>query len=307
MQTTMQHSVNSIKPRKPLLAALMSLILPGLGQLYTGQANKGILLFIAFILCALALPAVTALYLPSPLILPLVVISQLLGLGLWLYGIVQAWRSAKQQADFKPANWQQPAAYIGGFLLGIIVVMVAEKYVRNYLLESFTIPSRSMEPSILQGDLIFSDKRYNCPRCKYHAKRGDIAIFVYPDNRSLYYIKRIIGLPGDRVRIAQQTLYVNDKPLTQQQKTVGELNQVTEQIDTKQYQVQWQSDDTTDMAEMTVPSGAVFVLGDNRSASRDSREFGIVPLMDVVGKTRQIWFSRGEDGFRWERFGRVID
>ena len=61
------------------------------------------------------------------------------------------------------------------------------------------------------------------------------------------------------------------------------------------------------MTEITVPDGSVFVMGDNRSATKDSREFGTVPLMDVVGKARQIWFSRGAEGIRWKRLGKVVD
>lgn len=307
MQNT-THTAGELKPRKPLLAALMSLILPGFGQLYNGQANKGILLFIGFILASLALPAIAAMYLPSALILPMVLIAGLLiPLTLWLYSIVQAWRRAKHTKAYQLAFWQQPAAYIGGFLLAMITLAGATYYVHNKLIRSFTIPSASMEPSVLRGDLLFADMRYNCPGCKYRAQRGDVAIFVYPNNRSQYFIKRIIGLPGDRVRISEQTVYVNDQQLTHQQTAESEVNTVTERIDTKQYRVKWDSNDTKEMAEITVPDGSVFVMGDNRSATKDSREFGTVPLMDVVGKARQIWFSKGADGVRWERFGKVVE
>ncbi|MGB1009108.1 MAG: signal peptidase I [Thiolinea sp.] len=307
LTTTQRDRSRKVNTRKPLLASVMSLILPGFGQLYNGQLNKGILLFITFILCSLAVPAVVALYLPAVLTLPLVVMSLIVSITIWVYSVVQAWRSAKHQKAYAVRNWQQPATYIGGFLIAMIILSVATQYVRGHLLESFVIPSSSMEPSILKGDVLFADKRYNCPGCKHHAQRGDTAIFVYPNNRSLYYIKRIIGLPGDQIRIVGQTVYVNGKPLAQQKKADGESYMVTEQLGETSYQVRWDKGGKAEMASLTVQPGTVFVLGDNRSATKDSRQFGAVPLMDVVGKVRQVWFSKGEAGIRWKRLGQTID
>ncbi|MEZ5534242.1 MAG: signal peptidase I [Thiolinea sp.] len=296
-------------PRQPVIAALMSLILPGFGQLYNGQLNKGILLFIAFALISIPLPALLALYMPSVLMLPLLLLSVVAVLGLWLYGIVQAWRYAKTRPDYQLRDWQQPALYIGFFLLAALLVLpVMTHYIRGQLVESFRIPSTSMEPSVLKGDFLFADKRYNCPNCKQHIRRGDVAIFVYPNNRTRYYIKRIIGLPGDRIRISAQTVFVNDKALTQETlQTVTDQTLVTEQGDGTVYQVQWSGAGAGPEAAFVVPQGNVFVLGDNRDSSQDSREFGYVPMMDVVGKVRQVWLSLGEQGVRWSRMGKVID
>ena len=297
--------MNHLSPRKPLMAGFMSLILPGFGQLYNGQLNKSILLFIGFTLSVIPLPALT-LWLPAALMLPLVIISLILTLGIWLYGIINAWRQARLQPDYVPKTWQQPATYIGVFLCAMLILPMTRNYVMEHLIEAFTIPSSSMSPTVIPGDLLFADKRYNCPRCKHHAQRGDIAIFVYPNNRSWYYIKRIIALPGDRVSIKDQTVFVNGQALTQSTVQENDSNKVTEKTETASYQVKWDKDDTVTMAEITIPDGAVFVLGDNRSASNDSRKFGTVPMMDVVGKARQLWFSYGDGGVRWERLGKTL-
>lgn len=300
-----ENNMNTTTQRKPLIAGFMSLILPGFGQLYNGQLNKGILLFIGFTLSVIPLPTLT-LWLPAVFTLPLLIISLLLTLSIWLYAIINAWKQARLQPGYVPKAWQQPATYIGAFLIAMLILSITTDYVRSHLIEAFTIPSSSMLPTVLKGDLLFADKRYNCPGCKHHAQRGDIAIFVYPNNRSWYYIKRIIALPGDRVSIKDQTVFINGQALTQSTAQENDANLVTEKTETSSYQVRWSKNDALTMAEMTVPAGAVFVLGDNRSASNDSRKFGTVPMMDVVGKARQLWFSYGEDGVRWERLGEVV-
>jgi signal peptidase I len=70
-----------------------------------------------------------------------------------------------------------------------------------------------MEPTLLHGDFIFADKRYNCPNCKDAVQRGDIAIFTYPNNRTAYYIKRVIGLPGERVQIKGHDVFIDGRSL----------------------------------------------------------------------------------------------
>lgn len=300
--------MTAFTPRHPLLATAMSFILPGFGQLYNGQLNKGIMLFIAFIVCSLPLQILAALYLPAALMLPLLIISLLLTLGLWLYGVIQAWKQAIKHPDYMLKDWQKPALYLGTFLIAMLVVIpFMTQYIRSQLAEGFYIPSGSMQPTLLRGDLLFADKRYNCPNCKQRIKRGDIAIFVYPNNRTQYFVKRIIGLPGDRIRIEDKTVFVNDKPLTQAVgESQGEFTSVTENTGEISYQVHWSNDDASSMKEQVVPQGEVFVLGDNRSKSNDSRLFSTVPMMDVVGKARQLWLSIGDDGIRWDRLGRVL-
>jgi signal peptidase I len=158
-----------------------------------------------------------------------------------------------------------------------------------------------MEPSVLRGDYLFASKSYNCPNCLHSVKRGDVAIFVYPDNRSFHYIKRIIALPGDEVTINDGNVTVNGEPLN------SDAKPETESFDGKTWQVQWADDLPAEKIELTVQPGHAFVLGDNRSRSNDSRVFGEVPLSDIVGKARQVWFSKSEDGIRWSRIGHLLN
>jgi signal peptidase I len=294
-------------PRKPAFALVMSLVLPGWGQLYNGEMNKAIWLFLAFAVLSAPALALIALYVPNGWMMPSLLLGLAATLAIWLYGMVDAWRSARRRQDYVAAPWQVSGAYALVFIVcNVLVLPLLIGYVRAHQVESFRIPSGSMLPGIEPGDFIFADKRYNCPGCKQGVRRGDIAIFVYPNDRTLNYIKRIIGLPGDRIQIKGSELRVNDKLLTLQQSPGADGTLVTEGDGDRHWHALWATNAAV-QADVTVPAGHVFVLGDNRSTSTDSRQFGTVPLQDVVGLARQIWFSyAGAGAVRWGRLGRVL-
>lgn len=287
----------NIQPRKPLIALLMSLVLPGFGQLYNGQVNKAIWLFLAFALISVPGIAIIALYLPAGLTVATLALSAITVVALWLLGMADAWRQASQLRTYAPGDWQCSGVYGLVFLLcsGLALPLLID-YVRTYQLEPFRIPSGSMAPAVLQGDLLFADKRYN--RAGWASipgghtssiARGDIAIFTYPNDRTLKYIKRVIGLPGDRVHIENGQVQINGVLLPEASVAEASSKRAQTGLDT------------------TVAAGQVFVMGDNRSNSTDSRDFGSVPMQDVVGKARQVWFSSDRDGVRWQRLGKVLE
>ncbi|MGC4059726.1 MAG: signal peptidase I [Aquabacterium sp.] len=295
--------------RKPLFALAMSLILPGFGQLYNGQPNKAIWLFLCFALLSIPGVAVIALYLPSAWTIPALVLGLLLTLGVWVFGMADAWRVARGLRGHVLQGWQLSGVYALVFLLcNLLALPLLINHVRERQVASFHIPSRSMEPSVMQGDILFADRRYNRPDSYTPVRRGDIAIFTYPNNRTMSYIKRVVALPGDRVRMSGRRVWVNDQLLTTQETPTPQGVDVTESIDGHQWHVQWAKDTTpTPELSLAVPPGQAFVLGDNRSASVDGRSIGPVPLTDIVGKARQVWYSSHAGHVRWERFGLVLD
>lgn len=297
-----------LKRRKPLLALLMSFILPGFGQLYNGELNKAIWLLLGFALLTVPAVALIALYLPTHWAFPALLVSIMLIILLWLYGMLDAFRSARRQPDYVLKPWQTGSLYpLVLIVCSVLALPFLTNYVRNNLVESLRVPSKSMEPTVLQGDILFADKRYNRPGFKQAVKRGDIAIFVYPNDRTTYFIKRIIGLPGDKVAIKGAEVSINGKPLRSHTQPLEHGLLVTETDGQASWQVFW--NDTRlqlPQTELTVPPGQVFMLGDNRTDSNDSRFFGTVPLQDVIGKARQTWLSVSGNNILWERMGRVL-
>ncbi|MBU1723059.1 MAG: signal peptidase I [Gammaproteobacteria bacterium] len=297
-----------IKRRKPLLALLMSFILPGYGQLYNGDLNKAVWLFLGFGLLTVPAIALIALYLPTNWTLPALLTSLLLLLVLWLYGMVNAFRSARRKQDHVLQGWQTGGMYVLVLILcSVVALPLLTDYVRQNLVESFRVPSGSMEPTVMTGDMLFADKRYNRPGFKQAVQRGDIAIFVYPNDRTSYFIKRIVGLPGDKLQIKGNEVIINGKSTRMLETAVEGGVSVTETDGKHNWQVFWAKTNLKlPEPTLTVPPGHVFVMGDNRSASNDSRFFGTVPLQDVVGKARQVWLSVKGNEVLWERVGQVL-
>ncbi len=312
----------AMAPRKPLVAALASLILPGFGQFYNGDLNRAIWLFLSFSLLCIPGVALVALYLPDRLMLPTLLLGLGLTIGVWVYAILNAWRCARTSVGTIANPWQISGVYLLVFLLcDLLALPLLTLYVRQHQVEPLRIPSSSMEPSVLHGDMIWADKRYNCPGCKQGVHRGDVAVFAYPNDRSILYIKRVIGLPGDHIQLKNRQVWVNGQAL-EQQSPHNDRGTVTEGFGGRRWQVQWveaavdvsklpplnrvQTAHRTEL-DITVPDGQVFVLGDNRLASTDSRSFGTVPMQDILGRARQVWFSSNAQGVRWDRLGHVLE
>jgi signal peptidase I len=308
-----------IARRKPLLALLAALLMPGLGQLYNGQINKGFFVLLTFI-SSVPLSALASLYLSEHLLLILLILGVLCAFGAYGYGLVDSYRVARQLGkDYQLRSYNHASAYIAALLFGYIALNALTHYTRQHFVEAFKIPSQSMMPSVMQGDFLFADKRVNCPGCKHHIKRGDIVILVYPNNRTLLYIKRVIALPGDTVELSHQMVRVNGQSIQGHEiKNLGNnsLNSwlethlaYYEQGESGNYPVFWKKGEMTEKVTITVSNGQVFVLGDNRNATSDSRDFGTVPLVDIIGKAKQIWFSWDVENhrIRWERLGLSLE
>jgi signal peptidase I len=305
-------------PRRPLLASAASLLLPGLGQIYNGEVARGVVLQLAL---ALLLPSAAWLAVNGPrsMLVVFVVAGVLATLAVYVHSVVAAYRSAARLGDgFVPGPWNRSIVYLAVFLFGhVFVVGLAAHVTKSSLIETFKVPTASMLPAILPGDRFFADKRAGRPGGR-NIRRGDIVVFVYPNDRTTLFVKRIIGLPGDSVSITGNRVTVNGVELAHQE--VHELGDASlnrllddhlafrEVGDGVAYTVLWRKDGERAPLAMTVPNGQAFVLGDNRDASVDSRRFGVLPLADITGVARQVWLSVDEHGgIRVRRTGVLLD
>lgn len=149
-----------------------------------------------------------------------------------------------------------------------------------YVMQPNQIKGASMEPTFVNGQYIFTSKVTFKFR---NYQRGDIVVFKSPKNQEIEYIKRIIALPGDKVVVQNNTVRVNDRVLEERY-----INQPTEL---------WEFGFMKEGVTITVPEGHLFVMGDNRPRSSDSREFGPVPFENIVGQVFYRYFP--SDKMQW--------
>ncbi len=203
----------------------------------------------------------------------------------------------------KPPLWVE---YARSFFPIFLIVLL----LRSFLVEPFRIPSGSMMPTLLIGDFILVNKftygiRLPILNTKLieigSPKRGDVVVFRYPEDLSTPFIKRVVGLPGDRIAYFDKTLWLNGKPVPQT--PVGEYMGVgagaamtgallrKEQLDAVEHPILLEPEQDSLPIETVIPDGHYFVLGDNRDNSRDSRYWGTVPEENLIGRAFMIWMN----------------
>ncbi|VAW87109.1 Signal peptidase I [hydrothermal vent metagenome] len=214
--------------------------------------------------------------------------------------------------------------YAKSFFPIILIVFV----MRSFLVEPFRIPSGSMMPTLLVGDFILVNKftygiRLPVAGSKIldlgEPERGDVVVFRFPKDPSLDYIKRVVGLPGDRVGYFNKTIYINGKPVAQEETGryvgIGSGFESTgaslrnEKLGEAEHQILIDIDQRAREGEVVVPEGEYFVMGDNRDRSNDSRFWGTVPEDHLVGKAFMVWMNwdSSAGGVTWGRIGNSID
>jgi signal peptidase I len=211
----------------------------------------------------------------------------------------------------------------------IIYALLIAGVIRSFLFQPFNIPSGSMEDTLLIGDYLFVSKaaygysRYSFPfglvpfNGRFLAsppKRGDVVVFKFPGDNSTDYIKRLIGLPGDRIQMKDGVLYINDKAgpkvkvddamVADQGGTPRPVPKYRETLPNgvSYYVLDLQPDGDLDNTQVfVVPEGHYFMMGDNRDNSSDSRaSVGYVPFENFVGKAEIIFFSKDDNARIWE-------
>jgi signal peptidase I len=211
----------------------------------------------------------------------------------------------------------------GGFAETVRVVihaLIIALVIRTFLFQPFNIPSGSMIPTLLVGDYLFVSKysygytHYSLPFSPpvfsgrilgQEVDRGDVVVFRLPKDDSIDYIKRVIGLPGDRIQMIDGILNINDYVTSEE----GAVQRVKRFRETLPNGVTYTTLDLTDngfydnTAVYTVPPGDYFMMGDNRDNSTDSRvlsQVGYVPYQNIIGKAQIIFFSIKDGAHAWE-------
>jgi signal peptidase I len=231
--------------------------------------------------------------------------------------------------------WRTILTYVFNLVVGLALALL----IRSFLVQPFYIPSGSMKPTLFVGDYVFVSKfsygygRFTLPfsQSLFSARvfstepaRGDVVVFRAPKDR-FDYVKRVVGLPGDRVQMKEGKLFINDVPVKREQLANVEARQ--DACDGQGHARRWRetlangaSFETLDCLKnsaldntgiFTVPAGQFFALGDNRDNSTDSRlpSVGTIPFENLIGRVGLIFFSREDDQpshVRFDRIGTVV-
>jgi len=188
----------------------------------------------------------------------------------------------------------------------IIVALVLALFIRTFVVQAFKIPSGSMEPTLEIGDHILVNKFIYGIKLPFtsisllplgNPKRGEVIVFIYPLDTSKDFIKRVVAVEGDTVKIVNKKLYINGAEVDDSHAVYKENTIFAAEIQKRD-----------NFGPVTVPKGHLFVLGDNRDRSLDSRFWGFVPLKDVRGKAFMIYWSWNgqETTLRWKRIGQLV-
>ncbi len=304
-----------IRARRPWAAALLSLALAGLGHLYGGYPRTALLAY-GLNLCAPAVLLASWLLLPAApwnILLGLLAFP-LLGLATSVHAAVLARR---RSPDYRLRGYNRWYVYLGLYVaLGVLLSTAVQNWVRQDV-EAFRIPSGAMAPTLRIGDFLFAAK-WPGARAVSH---GCVVVFESVDEPGLKQVKRVMGLPGDTVAMRRGVLYRNRLRMAEpylpadtgvrsengDQRAVMRGWQVAHVVggDTADY-----APDLNDWGPLVVPGDSLFVLGDSRQESYDSRYYGFVPVDNVIGRPVVIYWSFDPQAagpaianVRWGRIG----
>jgi signal peptidase I len=200
----------------------------------------------------------------------------------------------------------KPKSKLREYIEAILLAIVIAFFIRTFVIQAYKIPSGSMKPTLLIGDHILVSKfnygiRVPLVRSTLipvgTPKRGDIVVFIYPEDRSKDFIKRLIGLPGDTIEIRNKNILLNGLPWSDTRGVYVDSLIIPGSVQPRD-----------NFGPVTVPEDSLFVMGDNRDESYDSRFWGFVPMKDVLGKALIIYWSWNQEnnGVRLGRIGSIL-
>ncbi len=209
-----------------------------------------------------------------------------------------------------PAEEKQPRGGLFAAIQSLAGTVVIAVFVITFLVQAFQIPSESMEDTLLIGDYLLVDKVHFADGGLWGEvlpyapiRRGEIIVFRYPVHPTQHFVKRVVGVPGDHIRLIDKHVFVNGLPIDESHAIFRDPNTdryrddfpapgvLTSGVDSNWWR---QMPSVIRGGELTVPPGQYFVLGDNRDESLDSRYWGFVPRANIIGRPLLIYWSLRE-------------
>jgi signal peptidase I len=183
------------------------------------------------------------------------------------------------------------------YLESVVVAVILALFIRTFAVQAFKIPTGSMIPNLLIGDHLLVNKLVYSPSFgpledtllgKKQIRRGHVVVFKFPEDPSRDFIKRVIGLPGEKVEIRDKKVYIDDQPI--EESAYAHFIDAPLRHDDPEYGFRGEGQRDSWGPEV-VPSGQLFVMGDNRDNSRDSRYWGYLPIDQVKGRALLVYWS----------------
>ena len=265
------------KKRKPILAAILSIVTPGLGQVYNGQLLKGIVFFYIplLVLSLLALMGLKYHFYGMLVLLSFAV-------GAYLFIIGEAFFVARKKKEILLKSYNKWFSYLLFAIVAVGINMATEDILGIDPfggIKAYKILSGAMIPTLLIGDRIIVNLKYYTD---HKPGRGDIIVFKYPEDPSREFIKRVIATENDIIESKDKTIYINGTAITEP---------YVHHTDTEIKM----NDKRDNFGPLTVQKDKFFVMGDNRDQSYDSRYWGYVDKSQLRGKVLYFYWSKQTD------------
>lgn len=291
------------------VALILSFVLPGTGHVYCGRIGIGLLLILLFGISTPIMAGIVSNL--SPVQPAMLVFSGFVVASIWVFAALHAAALAfKTRPDYRLKDYNRIYIYLLLILIGTGSSLAYIMHTKNRFLEVFVVPTSSMYPTIVGSDRVVGTKgAYK----NENIRRGDIVLFANPENPGILYADRVIALEGDFIEMRNSDVYVNDQKLIREPISADDVRWMEnekhqyvyfEHNEGVKYKIMLEpraNPAAIDYPKTRIPKNHIFLMGDNRNNSKDSRSFGPVPMVGVKGRVDYLlWPAKS-----WSRFGRI--